>query len=143
MALPRFQPVLGFQKFPTASPTSRRPPAFCRSVATASSDFREPASATKRRSVANDPWLACRTAIYLGPFTFWVGLSPVSFDSMCRIVFIMARIASGRVSGALCLAIQASSADSCGDCRRTFPCWSRTPAFLCDHSSLCHQTMIS
>jgi hypothetical protein len=31
----------------------------------------------------------------------------------------MARIASGRVSGALCLAIQASSADSCGGCRRT------------------------
>jgi len=43
-------------------------------------------------------------------FAFFAGFSPGSFDRMCRIVSIMARIASGRVSGRFCLAIQLSSA---------------------------------
>jgi hypothetical protein len=53
------------------------------------------------------------------PFAFFAGFSPVSFDSMCRIVSIMARIASGRVSGAFCLAIQPSRAARWEGCRRT------------------------
>ena len=45
------------------------------------------------------------------PFAaFLAGLSPVSFDRMCRIVSIIARIASGRVSDESCSAIQVSSA---------------------------------
>jgi hypothetical protein len=37
------------------------------------------------------------------------GFSPRSFDRICRIVSIMARIASGRVKDASCLSIQAST----------------------------------
>jgi hypothetical protein len=36
------------------------------------------------------------------PVAFLAGFSPGSFDRICRIVSIMARIASGRVSGAFC-----------------------------------------
>jgi hypothetical protein len=53
------------------------------------------------------------------PFAFFGGFSPGSFERICRIVSIMARIASGRVTGARCLAIQASSAFKWEGCRRT------------------------
>jgi len=53
------------------------------------------------------------------PFAFFDGFSPTSFDRICRIVSIMARIASGRVKDASCLSIQASSAFNCEGWRRT------------------------
>ena len=52
-------------------------------------------------------------------FAFFGGFSPGSFERICRIVSIMARIASGRVTGAGCLAIQPSRAASWEGCRRT------------------------
>jgi hypothetical protein len=53
------------------------------------------------------------------PFSYFGSLKELSCERMCRTVSIMARIASGRVSGALCLAIQASRALRCEGCRRT------------------------
>jgi hypothetical protein len=45
-------------------------------------------------------------------FPFFTSFSPRSFDRICKIVSIMARIASGRVSGLSCLAIHSNSSTS-------------------------------
>jgi hypothetical protein len=65
------------------------------------------------------PSIAAVTCHRKSPFSYFGSLKELSCERMCRTVSIMARIASGRVSGALCLAIQASRALRWEGCRRT------------------------